>query len=137
MLVVNEHSGEAGFFQPYLEQRLRRAIQHEVVERWGWMLQGQQEPLLVHIGVILGIDGKVIEDRTKLLLLAIPPEFEALCSGYEHDVENVLRDFMVDACGLKNDINAPGNDDFIRNGNAERAQGYAYLERVYGIWREQ
>jgi hypothetical protein len=40
VLVVNERSDEAGFFQPYLEQRLRRAMQYDVADRWGWTLEG-------------------------------------------------------------------------------------------------
>ena len=106
VLVVNERSGEAGFFQPYLEQRLRRAMQYDVADRWGWTLERQNEPLLVRMGVIPGIDGKVIEDHTNLLMLAIPPEFDALCAMYKHDVESVLRGFIADACGLKNEISA-------------------------------
>lgn len=137
VLVVNEHSGEAGFFQPYLEQRLRRAMQYDVAERWGWTLLGQKELLLVRMGVIPGIDGKVIEDHTSLLVLAIPPEFETLCNAYKHDAESVLRGFIADACGLKNEVSAPRIDGFSSNGSDERAQAYAYLERAYGIWREQ
>jgi hypothetical protein len=54
VLVVIERSGEAGLFQPYLEQRLRRAMQYDVADRWGWTLEGQNEPLLVRMGVIPG-----------------------------------------------------------------------------------
>jgi hypothetical protein len=136
VLVVNERSGEAGFFQPYLEQRLRRAMQYDVADRWGWTLEGQEAPLLVRMGVIPGIDGKVIDDHTKLLVLAIPPEFETLCDTYRHDVESVLRGFIADACGLKNEVSAPRIDGFSSNGSEEHARAYAYLEHSYGIWRE-
>lgn len=137
VLVVNERSGEAGFYQPYLEQRLRRAMQYDVADRWGWTLEGQNEPLLVRMGVIPGFDGKVIENNTSLLMLAIPPEFDALCATYKYDVESVLRGFIADACGLKNEVSAPRIDGFSTNGNDEHAQAYAYLEQAYGIWREQ
>lgn len=136
VLVVNERSGEAGFFQPYLEQRLRRAMQYDVADRWGWTLEGQNEPLLVRMGVIPGIDGTVIEDKTSLLMVAIPPEFDALCTEYKQDVESVVRGFIADTCGLKNEVSAPRIDGFSTNGIDARAQAHAYLERAYGIRRE-
>ena len=66
-------------------------------DRWGWTLEGQNEPLLVRMGVIPGIDGTVIEDKTSLLVLAIPPEFDALCTAYKQDVESVLRSLQTPA----------------------------------------
>lgn len=137
VLIVNKRSGEAGFFQPYLEQRLRRAIQYDVADRWAWTLEGQDEPLLVRTGVVPGIDGRVIEDETSLLMLAIPPEFDALCIKYKHDVESVLRDFIANACGLIDEVSTPRVDGFNSHGSDERAQAHAYLEQTYGIWREQ
>jgi hypothetical protein len=49
------------------------------------------------MGVLPGSDGAVIEDKTSLLMLAITPEFDALCAEYKQDVESALRSFIGDA----------------------------------------
>lgn len=135
LLVVNEVSGETGFFQPYLEQRLRRAMQYDLADMWAWRLEGKEGIILVKSSVIPGIDGRVIIDETTPLLLAIPPEFTALCAEFKSDVEQVLRGFIADACGLQNHFKEPREDGYSSNGSDERTQAYDYLDRAYGILR--
>lgn len=136
LLVVNDVSGEAGFFQPYLEQRLRRAMQYDLADMWAWRLEGKEDIILVKASLIPGTDGQVIFDETTPLVLAIPPEFTALCSEYKMEPEQVLRGFIADACGLQNDFKEPREDSYSSNGSDERTQAYEYLERAYGVLRE-
>lgn len=137
LLVVNDVSGEAGFFQPYLEQRLRREMQYDLDDIWAWRLEDKEDIIFVKSSLIPGIDGQVIIDETTPLLLAIPPEFTTLCAKFQTDAEQVLRGFIADACGLQNHFKEPREDGYSSNGSDERTQAYDYLERAYGILRER
>ncbi len=135
LLVVTEESGEAGFFQPYIEQRLRRAMQYDRPDMWAWRLEDEDSIVLVKTHLIPGIGGGVIIDETTPLLLAIPAEFTALCAEYQIESEEVLRGFIADACDLQNYIQKPREDGYGSKGSDERIRAQDYLACAYGILR--
>lgn len=85
LLVIDEEGGEPGFFTPYAEQRLRRVMQYDRPHQWAWQLNGTEELILAQAGIVPGIDGKVILDDTRPLILACPPEFDDFCSYYNQE----------------------------------------------------
>ena len=135
VLVVNKDSGEAGYFRPYMEQRLRRMPEYDTPTKWAWWLDDGlfvgDGLLFVKAGLVPGVDGNVIDDETEPVTLQVPPEFFDLCAEYELTPEEALRGFIADACGLMNYIANPREDGYSSNGSDERDMAAGYLERAY------
>ena len=140
VLVVNQQSGEAGFFRPYIEQRLRRMPEYDTPTKWAWWLDDGDVfrgdgLLFVKAGLVPGIDGNVIDDETEPVTLQVPPEFFAVCHDFGLTAEAVLRGFIADAAELMNYIKEPREDGYSSNGSDERRMAYEYLERAYAPLR--
>lgn len=135
VLVIDEEGGEFGLFTPYVEQRLRRVMQYDLPNMWAWQLGGTEEPILVQAGVVPGIDGKVIVDDTRPLVLPCPPEFDDFCSYYNQQAEEVLRSFIADACGLQDAPEEPREDGYHSDATEEHRMATRYMAAVYGIYR--
>jgi hypothetical protein len=138
VLVVNDQSGEPGYFRPYMEQRLRRVIECDTSVDWCWRVEykdGIEDMIYVKAGIIPGFEGKVIYDEAKPVTINVPTEFFNLCGEYGLSPEQVLRGFIADACGLMNYIKEPREDDYSSNGSDERSMAYDYIERAYAPLR--
>lgn len=136
-LVVNDDSGEAGYFRPYVEQRLRRVIECDIEGGWAWTVIGDDtDPVFfVKAGIVPGIDGHVIYDETEAVTLQVPPEFIDLCGEFKLTPEAVLRGFIADACGLMNYVAKPREDGYSANGSDERRMADDYIERAWAPFR--
>ena len=135
LLVIDEDGGEPGFFTPYAEQRLRRVMQYDRPHQWAWQLDGTEELILAQAGTVPGIDGKVIVDDTRPLVLACPPEFDDFCSYYNQQAEEVLRSFIADACGLQDAPEAPREDGYHSDASDEQRLAMRYMAAIYGVYR--
>lgn len=135
LLVIDEEGGEPGFFTPYAEQRLRRVMQYDRPHQWAWQLNGTEELILAQAGIVPGIDGKVILDDTRPLILACPPEFDDFCSYYNQEAEEVLRHFIADTCGLLDNPELPREDGYHSDASDEQKLAARYMAAVYGIYR--
>lgn len=67
-------------------------------------------------------------------MLDLPPEFVDLCSTKGISVEQVLRGFIADLCGLQNYLDEPREDGYSSNGSDERHMAHDYFERAYGMY---
>jgi hypothetical protein len=152
-LVLNERYDAASFsLARYPDPRLRRWPEHDAqpsedpdregcrVRLWGWRLLSDNDdgendrPLLVRAGVIPGKNGRMIEDETEQVKIDVPPEFFALCERNGLKVEQVLRGFIADVCGLQNYIVEPREDGYGSNGSDERMMASDYFQRAYGMY---
>lgn len=135
-------------FDAYIDQSLRRAFDLDPfahlaapfpafnMERIGWRNSLCPDGFLAPAGIIPGEDGRFIEDSTEALELAVPQEFADLCKQYKLTPEAVLRGFIADAAELRNFVREPRADGYSSNGSDERRLAGEYLERAYGMWRE-
>ena len=135
LLVIDEEGGEPGFFTPYAEQRLLRVMQYDRPHHWAWQLEGAEELILTQAGTVPGIDGKVVIDATRPLVLACPPEFDDFCSYYNQQAEDVLRAFIADVCGLRDVPESPREDGYHSDASDEQKLASRYMAAVYGIYR--
>lgn len=137
-------------FEPYFDQSLRRAFELDVyehdrslvsaggnIERVGWRNETYPEGFLAPAGLIPGDLGGFIPDETEPLELDVPPEFVALCAGYNQSAEDVLRAFIADACGLQNLFSIPRADGYSSNGSDERQYAQGYLDRAFAMFRDE
>ena len=132
-LVINRDSGPAGFFQPYVEQRLRRAIECDGGSLWAWRLDGEGDKIIyANATIIPGFDGNIAQAKTFPLTLAIPVEFKDLCLSVGMKPEQILRGFIADAAGIDNFDSAPREDGYGSNGSEERMLARLYIERTHG-----
>lgn len=139
VLVVNSESGEPGYFRPYIEQGLRRAIELDKPDAWFWRIEyedGREAALLAKPGMIPGIDGAIIEDETEPVTIDVPPEFFDLCRQFKQEPETILRGFIADACGLMNYVKEPREDGYSSNGSDERTYASDYIERAWAPFRD-
>ncbi|EOA3865784.1 hypothetical protein ACH068_001551 [Shigella flexneri] len=136
-------------FQPYMDQSLRRAFELDVfehvapvgsprynAERIGWRNAACIDGFLAPAGIIPGENGRFIEDTTEGVELDVPREFFELCAQFKRTPEEVLRGFIADAAGLMNYFREPRADGYSSNGSDERDMAYSYIERAYGMFRE-
>lgn len=133
LLVADDEALQVDVFIPYVEQRLRRAMEHDVGNQWGWQLDGDDTPILALKGIIPGIEGKFVKDETRSLTLPIPPEFFAFCTHHRIDVEEILRSFIADVCNIQDTIVVPREDGYHSEYDDLRSLAGAYLESAYGI----
>lgn len=139
-------------FSPYADQTMRRAFELDVFERpgapgygldghndlaVGWRSDSQPEGFLAPNGIVPGKNGAFIEDQTENVTIGIPREFIDLCAEVGQQPETVLRGFIADACGLNNYVAFPRADGYSSNGSDERMQAHAYIERAYGMYRQE
>lgn len=133
-------------FVPYLDQTLRRAYELDVFEPVpsqrnlpciGWRNERRPEGFLAPRGLIPGLNGDFIADRSQRLSLDLPAEFLELCREFKQSPERVLRGFIADAADLQNYAANPRADGFNSNGSDERSLAYGYLLRAYGKWLEE
>lgn len=121
-------------FYIYPDQRLRRAEIFDDPNRslWGWSLAGLV--LLVHAGVVPGLNGQVVKRDVSTVTLDVPREFDTLCNQHSVTVAEVLRGFIADVCGLNNLCMLPREDGYCSNGSDERLHARQYWLRTHG-WR--
>lgn len=125
-------------FWAYPDVRLRRIMDKDIPAHgiypafWTWQLEGALDSQIVaQEGIIPGIDGRFIENMTSPFELMVPPEFQDLCETFGISVEDVLRGFIADACGLQSFDVLPREDRYSSNGSDERQLAEAYLARAY------
>lgn len=129
-------------FWPYTEQRLRRWPEQDYPGDetkgygpfWSWRLDGTEERISCKPHFVPGQDGKYIEDATETVEIPVPPEFFELCERRGLTVEQVLKGFIADVCGLQNYLVNPREDGFSSNGSDERMYADQWLERAYPIF---
>jgi len=151
-VVMNtDTTGDAPMFRwtAYLDQTLRRAFELDTFEgpdpddetlrrnlaRIGWRNQLTPGGFLAPTGIIPGKNGDFIDDETGVIMVDVPPEFHALCWEFKRTAEEILRGFMADAAGLMNYVSEPRADRLSSNGSDERGLAYGYLDRAYGMFR--
>lgn len=125
---------DGGFwFWPYLDQRLRRAPQHDDPGEhlWAWTLSGSPGLILAKQGIVPGKGGCVVPDETEPVEIQVPPEFAELCSRVGLDPGKVLRGFIADLCGISSFQNCPREDGYSSNGSDERHMAASWFERAY------
>lgn len=131
--VREEDAGADGYgFQTYPDQNLRRHQEGDQDGKWAWRIDG--DIVLAKVGVIPGKWGALIEDQSWPIVLDLPPEFVDLCSTKGISVEQVLRGFIADLCGLQNYLDEPREDGYSSNGSDERHMAHDYFERAYGMY---
>jgi hypothetical protein len=133
LLIVDDTINHDDVFVLYVEQGLRRAMEYDVGNQWGWQLDGKDTPFLVLAGITPGIEGKVIKDETRPLTLSVPPEFFAFCDHHRINVEGTLRSFIADVCNIQDTMIAPREDDYDSEYDDLRRMASAYLESSYGL----
>lgn len=133
LLIVDDGASQIEIFIPYVEQRLRRAMEYDVGNQRGWQLDGEDTPFLVLAGIIPGIEGAVVKDETRPLTLSIPAEFFAFCDHYRIDAEEVLRTFIADTCNIQHTLILPREDDYHSEYEDLRGMVSAYMESAYGL----
>lgn len=133
LLIVDDNASHIEIFVPYAEQRLRRVMEYDVGNQWGWQLDGEDTPIRVLAGIIPGVEGAVIKEDTRPLMLPIPAEFFAFCNRYRLNVEEILRTFIADACNLQHTLSLPREDDYHSEYEDLRGMVSAYLESAYGL----
>ncbi|WP_332700747.1 hypothetical protein [Devosia sp.] len=130
-------------FTPYLDQTLRRAYELDLFDPaptrrnipcTGWRNQHRPRGFLAPRGLIPGLNGDFVEDRSERINLDVPAEFLQLCAELKQLPETVLRGFIADAARLQNFFANPRADGFSSNGSDERSLAYDYLVRAYGVW---
>ena len=128
-------------FWPYPDQRLRRWPEQDIpvdevrgyMGAWSWRLDGSDDRITVRPGFIPGQGGRYIEDETDKVEIDIPPEFFGLCEARGVSVDQVLRGFIADVCGLHNFVNNPRADGFSSNGSDERMYAKQWFDRAYFV----
>jgi hypothetical protein len=128
-------------FWAYSDQRLRRWPEQDMPAdesrdfpgAWSWRLNGSEERITVKPGFIPGEGGRYIEDETDKVELDIPPEFMELCESRGITVEQALRGFIADVCGLQSYVNNPRADGFSSNGSYERMYAEQWFDRAYFV----
>lgn len=135
-------------FNSYFDQSLRRAFELDIFEpdqlsaphfnanRIGWRNSRHPDGFLAPAGLIPGADGEFIDDETEALTIPVPLEFVELCAEFKASPEEVLRGFIADAASLENFVVRPRADGYSSNGSDERMLAYDYLDRTYGMWRD-
>ncbi|HCF9833292.1 TPA: hypothetical protein NI803_004583 [Pseudomonas aeruginosa] len=136
-------------FEAYIDQSLRRSFELDIfehvepvgsprfnAERIGWRNEACPDGFLAPAGIIPGENGRFIEDSTEALELDVPAEFVSLCAEFKRTPEDVLRGFIADAASLMNYVREPRADGYSSNGSDERRLAYEYIERAYGMWRD-
>lgn len=129
-------------FWPYIEQRLRRWPEQDYPGDeakgyppfWSWKLEGSEERISCKPHFVPGKDGSFVEDETEPVEIPVPPEFFELCASRGRTVEDVLRGFIADVCGLQNYVVNPRADGYSSNGSDERMYADQWFERAYPKW---
>lgn len=127
-------------FWTYAEQQLRRWPEQDVPANkrkgdpglWSWRLDDGEDRIIVKPGFIPGKGGQYVEDETEKVEIDVPPEFFDLCESKGLTVEQVLRGFIADVCGLQNLVNCPREDGFCSNGSDERMYAEQWFDRAFG-----
>jgi len=136
-------------FQAYIDQSLRRAFELDMIdhivpigspnyntERIGWRNDLCPDGFLAPAGIIPGEHGRFVEDETVGLTIDVPPEFTKLCSEFKATPMQVLRGFIADSAALHSYASEPRADGYSSKGSDERMMAYDYIERAYGMWRD-
>lgn len=123
-------------FQPYRDQRLRRAPQHDLRRGeedwlWCWTIEGTDRQFLLKPHFVPGVDGRHIDDETDAIELDVPAEFSEFCGSRGLNAEEVLRGFIADLCGLQSSVANPREDGFCSNGGDERRIAAEWFDRAY------
>ena len=126
-------------FNPYHDQSLMRIPQFDDPQhaRLGWCCDAKPDGFTSPDHLIPGDHGGFVEDQTTPLTLPIPLEFAALCDQFNMSPEVVLRGFIADVAGLMNYLNCPRADRYSANGSDERMLADQYMERAYGVFRNE
>lgn len=119
-------------FEAYLDQSLRRCSEFDDGDWIGWINAANPDGWIAPRGILPGADGAFVADDSLPVRLAVPPEFFDLADRYGLDVEDILRGFIADACGLDSPVDNPRADGYCSNGNDEKMLAEGYLERAYG-----
>lgn len=99
-------------FTAYLDASLRRRSELDSPGRVGWSNARRPGGWTCPRGIVPGERGMFHEDDTEQVTIAIPQEFFEICRIFRVSVDNALRAFIADACGIEN------------NPNDQRADGY-------------
>lgn len=126
-------------FWAYPDQSLRRWPEQDIpanpikgqAEAWSWRIDRCDDRITVKPGFIPGVGGQYIEDQTEKVEIDVPPEFRELCETRGVTVEQALRGFIADVCGLQSYVITPREDGYSSNGSDERMYAEQWFERAY------
>lgn len=133
-------------FRAYIDQSLRRipeldssAVANSEEGREpcviGWRCDARASGFRAPVGIIPGESGRFVPDKTVLVTLRVPPEFERVCHQVQMTAEELLRSFVGDLAGIRNLISVPRADRYGSNGSDERDYAEAWLDRAHGMNR--
>lgn len=127
-------------FRPYCDQSLRRAPELDQPRgRYvvGWRCDSQPDGFQAPLGVTPGANGEFVRSITTPVTIEVPEELDQLAQEYGLTVENLIRGFIADVCGLESSENLPRADGYVTHGSDERMLARAWLDRAYGMQRIQ
>lgn len=126
------------YFRPYPDPSLRRVYELDRVEDGGvayagWICDARPHGFTAPQGLIPGSEGRFVRDETIEVTLRVPPEFVRECRRVQRSPEELLRGFVGDAAGIRNEVMNPRADGYGSNGSDERDMAEAWIERAYGM----
>lgn len=133
----------ASAFTAYMDQTLRRAVELDAPDPHafrdgrrpdvvGWRCDAEPEGFRAPAGLVPGRDGAFVSDDTVAVVLRVPRELRVLAKDHRVDVDQVLRAFMADVCGIRNTYANPRADGLSSNGSDERDLAEQWFERAFG-----